>query len=401
MNPTVTVDRVDQDTTQGTKIAVIDADFHPSPRPDPNAGPPANAFALPSDPSLLAHIPKRWRDYVDMMGLRPAVVELQLPRHRPYGNRTDSISPAGGPPGSDPEFTRGQLLDAYDMSGVMVNNILPVSHIRGANNYPREMSVALATAFNEWHRERWLDFDDRFYATINVPYEHPEAAVKEIERCRAISDRYVQVFMGARADHPIGNPKYWPIFEACEAYGIPIGFHVAGHRRITASGVPTSYYEENCDFALRPMIMVPSLIFEGVFERFPNLQCAFIELGWSWAMPLSWRMDATYRVLRKEVSHLQRKPSEYVRDHFWFSTQPSEEPANLEWGAQVYEMFEESQLLDHLMYSSDYPHWDFDAPSEGVPAGLPLEWRRKVLGENASRLYGIPLKPDSGIPVEG
>jgi predicted TIM-barrel fold metal-dependent hydrolase len=50
-----------------------------------------------------------------------------------------------------------------------------------------------------------------------------------------------------------------------------------------------------------------------------------------------------------------------------------------------------------LVWSSDYPHWDFDAPGEVMTPYHPLDRRRRILGENASKLYGIKLKPDSGI----
>ena len=50
-----------------------------------------------------------------------------------------------------------------------------------------------------------------------------------------------------------------------------------------------------------------------------------------------------------------------------------------------------------LLFSSDYPHWDSDSPYQSVPARLPDDIRRKILGENASALYGIPLLPGTGI----
>jgi hypothetical protein len=47
-----------------------------------------------------------------------------------------------------------------------------------------------------------------------------------------------------------------------------------------------------------------------------------------------------------------------------------------------------------LVWSSDYPHWDFDLPS--VIYDLPFlkeEAKRNILGANAARLFGLDTKP--------
>ena len=72
--------------------------------------------------------------------------------------------------------------------------------------------------------------------------------------------------------------------------------------------------------------VMASLVFEGVFERFPKLRICLIESGFTWVPALTWRMDRQWERMRKEVPHVKRPPSEYVREHFWFATQPIEEP---------------------------------------------------------------------------
>lgn len=147
------------------------------------------------------------------------------------------------------------------------------------------------------------------------------------------------------------------------------------------------------------MSMLPSLIFNGVFDRFPRLKLALLELGWDWVIPYCWRLDATWGKLRDEVPHIERPPSDYIREHCWFSTQPIEEPEFPEDTDDVFELFEQAGFADRLMFSSDYPHWDFDSPHESVPETFPEDRRRRILGENASKLYGISLKPGTGIPA--
>ena len=71
-----------------------------------------------------------------------------------------------------------------------------------------------------------------------------------------------------------------------------------------------------------------------------------------------WRMDQHFERFRDEVPHLKRRPSEYVREHFWFTTQPIDEPDE----ARHLRSLIEWVGVDRLLFSSDYPHWDFDDP---------------------------------------
>ena len=55
-----------------------------------------------------------------------------------------------------------------------------------------------------------------------------------------------------------------------------------------------------------------------------------------------------------------------------------------------------------LMWSSDYPHWDFDLP--GVIYDLPFlseTAKRNILGGNAAKLFGLDTKPVKNIPPVG
>ena len=88
---------------------------------------------------------------------------------------------------------------------------------------------------------------------------------------------------------------------------------------------------------------------------------------------------------------LERKPSEYLRDRVWYTTQPMEEPERPQWYPAMYRQMERAGLGNRLMFSTDYPHWDFDSPTHALPRSLDQDARRRILAENASALYGIPL----------
>src|SRR6266536_4788858 len=134
--------------------------------------------------------------------------------------------------------------------------------------------------------------------------------------------------LGIRTSEPIGRRKYWPMFEAAIAHDLPIGMHFGsqGGQPITGAGWPSMYLEDHAGMSTAFQAQVTSLICEGVFERFPKLKIVLIEGGFAWVPVLGWRMDKHWERMRSETPHLKRPPSEYVREHFWFTTQPIEEP---------------------------------------------------------------------------
>jgi predicted TIM-barrel fold metal-dependent hydrolase len=379
----VTTTAVTEEVAKRQQLPVIDCDVHHGPT------------AYPLDDALGSYVSERWRSYVQTFGIRATLETTQIPAHRAVGKgaiaRLDSIPPGGGEPGSSPDFAREQLLDRYDMTAAILNSFGGLGAAFG--NMPVELGFELTRAENRWAHDHWLSTDPRWRASICVAFEYPEEAAAEIRRCRDLSDRFVQVLLPSRTRMPIGNPHYWPIFEAAAEVDLPVAFHVGYCRstRLTACGTPSFYFENHVDFALHPFSLIPSLIFEGVLERWPSLKFVMVELGWAWAIPLAWRMDGAWRVLRSEVPHVKRPPSEYLRDHFWYTTQPMLQPARDRWLVDVIEQFDRLGFGDKLLYSSDYPHWDFDAPEEALPSAVPHATRQRVLAENASALYGIPL----------
>lgn len=346
----------------------------------------------PTQEALYEYLPERWARWLDRYGVRSAASYKQVPRARAFVHRLDAMPPAGMP-GSDPEFAREQLLDEFGMSGAFLN--LLAGGVGG--NEPNQLGIEIARASNELIRDRWFAADPRWFGSISVAGDDPAAAAAEIDRCAREHPNWRQVMLSSKTDYPFGNPRNWPIIEAAVEHDLPLGFHVGVNRvnADTGAGPVNHYYESHVAIAYGGYSVVPSMIFEGVFDRFPTLKVVLIELGWSWAAPLAWRMDAAMRRMGDEVSHLRRLPSEYFADHFWLTTQPIDEPSRPEWIGGLFAQAESLGFGDKLLFSSDYPHWDFDSPVDALPLTLPAETRAKVLGENAAKLYGIPLvQPD-------
>ena len=154
---------------------------------------------------------------------------MAYPRMAPDTARGDAWPPNGGPPGSDLDFMRKQHLDANNIE----YGVLHPLRIGGYDERNMDFSQALCTAINDWQIDAWVGPEPRLRGSIYVPQDYPEAAVKEIER-RAGDPRFVQVSCAPQSEAPLGNRRYWPMFEATCAANRPLALHIGGIPRPSA-----------------------------------------------------------------------------------------------------------------------------------------------------------------------
>ena len=355
-----------KDGSRITDHAIIDCDIH-------------NAIQSPE--TIRKYLSPRWRKHHETYGVRNYSGSY-YPRAVPNAARHDSWPPSGLPPGGDLAFMQAQLLDEWGFEYGILNCLSG-----GGGDRNLEFGAALASAINDWQMAEWIEPEPRLKASLIVPTEAGDLAAKEIER---IGDHpgFVQVMFVARTSEPMGRRKYWPIYEAACRHNLPIGIHFggAGGHPITGSGWPSHYIEDHGGMPQAFQPQVTSLVMEGVFERFPELKIVMIEGGFGWLPPLMWRLDRSWELMRDEVPDVKRPPSEYIRKHFWTTTQPVEEPERPE---HFHQLLRQMDMDDRLMFATDYPHWDFDSPASAFPNDLDKDLRRDILAGNAKRLYNL------------
>lgn len=346
-------------------LAIVDCDIHPAPA---------------SNATLLEYLPERWHHRYETFGGQ-YYPGSYYPRNTPQAARMDAWPPSGVPAGADLPFLRSQLLDEWNIEYGILN---PLS---GVHAPLVEYSAALASAVNDWLTAEWLAPEPRLRGSISVPYEDGDLAAAEIDRLGG-DPRFVQVLLLARTHEPLGKRRFWQIYEAASRHDLPIGIHFggAGGSPFTGAGWPSFYLEDHGGMPQAFEAQLLSLICEGVFERYPTLKVVFIESGFAWLPSLIWRLDRAWEKLRDDVPHLSKPPSAYIREHILLTTQPMEEPAK---PAFFLQLLAQLGMNDKLLFATDYPHWDFDAPDQAFPVRLPPELRQRIQRENAHALYRL------------
>jgi predicted TIM-barrel fold metal-dependent hydrolase len=356
-------------------VTVIDADVHAHETPAALA--PYCDMPWRRSLELLATVPER---YLDIPGFTPRL----------------SLDPPfpGGVPGRI-VTSASQMRDELAAIAVDIGVVFPDNLLFMAQLPNRDYAAALARAYNRWLVEEWLSEPALYGALVACPQD-PEATVQEIAR-HGSNGKVVAIYLPTAGVAPLwGNRKYDPIFAAAQEARLPVMLH-----SVTAVFPVFPFNLEQFDsqvarhtvshtFAM--MANLISLVTTGVPVRFPDLKICFTEAGISWVPFIMWRLDKEYNEYRRELHFLSDKPSTYVR-RMYFATQPVEEPDH---GRDLVAMMQIFDGENQVVFASDWPHHDFDHPRQVFNLPLSPEAKRKIMGENARRLFNIPPPARAG-----
>jgi predicted TIM-barrel fold metal-dependent hydrolase len=275
-----------------------------------------------------------------------------------------------------------------DAIGVDIAVMFPSPMLQLGLHPQVEIEVALARAYNRWLVERVLSKEPRIRSMLYLPFNDPEASMKMVEEFGEAKG--MVGFMVTAARHrPVHHNSYMRIYAALEERGLPLGFHAGYNWSDQMMGMMNRFISVHAiGFTLYNMIHLTNWIVNGLPERFPKLKVIWIESGLAWVPFMMQRLDNEYMMRSSEAPALKRRPSDYMREMF-YSSQPME---ITDFGA-LETTFRMINAETQLLYSSDYPHWDFDLPS--TIYDLPFineQAKRNILGGNAMRVFGIDPK---------
>jgi predicted TIM-barrel fold metal-dependent hydrolase len=108
-----------------------------------------------------------------------------------------------------------------------------------------------------------------------------------------------------------------------------------------------------------------------------------LESGWTWLPAHLWRLTKYWRGLRMEIPWVDRSPTDIVRTNVRLSLQPTDSPPDRDSLLRIVDHMQSDELL---LFSTDYPHWQFDGLN-AVPDGLPADLVRKIALDNPRETY--------------
>jgi predicted TIM-barrel fold metal-dependent hydrolase len=260
-----------------------------------------------------------------------------------------------------------------------------------------DLMLACVRAYNDWLTE-WCAADSRrFIPIMATPFWDIDATVAEVERCAAMGHKGI-LFSGE--PQVLGQPhlgdRHWdPLYRIAAETGLSLNFHIGSgdmsdsfnRDRVKAHGVGSTLVTTSLDLFLGNAMQVADLLLSGVLPRHPDARFVSVESGIGWVPFVLESADYCfeYSTMRAERPEYDMRPSDYFhRQVFACSFFESHAPQR------------DLDVIgaDNVLFETDYPHpvCLFGNVRERIDeafGALDEVTRRKVLWDNAAKLYGV------------
>ena len=265
---------------------------------------------------------------------------------------------------------------------------------------------AVVRGYNDWLGEEYCSVDrDRLIGMGIIPWTNADDAVEEMEHCAKLGLKGILlgVLPNGKGYPTPEDDKFWA---AAVDMDMPVTVHVALDRSGPRESQPTFKYPKEdpevmarirrpllewmTNFGLRPAVPITQLVLSGVFDRFPTLKVYFAEtrLGWVpfWLehADLWYQRHIHWTTEQMGFQPLKQLPSEYVREHIYWSVQYERVAVELRHHVGV----------DKIMFATDFPHIECEWPNsrrlvDEIYADVPADEKYRMWAGNAVEFFRL------------
>jgi predicted TIM-barrel fold metal-dependent hydrolase len=283
---------------------------------------------------------------------------------------------------------------AMDRAGIDYMVVYPTVGLlsTAAPELAPDAAAAIRRAYNDWLHDFCSQTGGRVFGAASVDLRDAEAAAREARRCvKEFGFKAVHVNPVPVGKHRLYDSFYEPLWNALEDLDVPLAVH-------TGAGVAADqmvyYYlpglrtaQVTVAFTIGNMLASTALIMGGVLERHPRMRVVHLESGAGWVPFWMDRLAASVQggLRGLDIPGLKRSPIDYFRRQCFISADPDDPFIK-----QTIEMIGDGNIVT----ATDFAHPEGRRYESAVKEMLelpevPLESKRKIMWDNALRLYPI------------
>lgn len=295
-----------------------------------------------------------------------------------------------------------------DLDGVFAEVLFPpqrtMSHFLGDDD--DDFVLAGVEAYNNFLFDEFCAPDpNRLIGLAQIPSLGIDVAVDSLRKAKARGAKGVLI-----SNWPSGNGSLSrdddPFWAAAVDEHIPVSIHIniisraqRSRSRKAAAAAGNQLYDMTSEATRAKAIggmshvfsmaagNITSMLFTGVFDRFPDLQVAWIETGVGWLPHFIECLDDRYWRNRSWGD----LPIQHPPSHYWYRNNAASFILDRTGIALRHQVG-----VDNMMWSSDYPHHGNDWPYsrkviEETMNAVPAEEKARIVGGNAARIWNLDL----------
>jgi predicted TIM-barrel fold metal-dependent hydrolase len=256
---------------------------------------------------------------------------------------------------------------AVDMLGFESQLMFNTFHNRRLRDWEHSGDLELAYGAARAHNRGMVEFcsaDRRLLPTCYVPLVDFDRAATMAEENVELGASALLIASSCPPGHSPSHRSLDRVWAIAQDADLPVVFHVGGTGDLIDPAyfrnglpIPPDFHggEENfrsVDYMaipFPPMQTIATMLFDGVFDRFPRLRIGVIEQGAIWVPSWMRQMESAFEAFVKHeerVRDLELRPSDYVRRSMKFTPYPTEDVG---W-------IIEQAGPETVLFNSDYPH---------------------------------------------
>ena len=344
----------------------------------------------------LMHTPEGdvW-SFDDGKKLRPlgltATAGLSYLQFRPSGLRYDAIRPGS--------FDTAARLADLDADGLYAQVLYPSVTLAGARTYTddRELQCACVRAYNEWLLDFCAPSGGRLVPQAIIPTTGIDDAVAELQWAiaRGHKGALIATFPSGGYEPAPEDDRFWAVAEEAS---FPLGIHIGS---FSEAGLQPVMVQSSLSFLAHAggsksgadsIPATTKVLFSGACQKFPRLRFVIVEGNIGWIPTVMEQVDdmfLRYRWFTGANDVMTAMPSRIFHCNFWATFMIDTIGIELR----------HHMNIDHLMWSTDYPHTGTDWPNNRVTIarlfrGLPQDEVKRMLHTNCKKLYHLDDIPD-------
>ncbi len=243
-----------------------------------------------------------------------------------------------------------------------------------------KVSLEAAKLVNDDMAAQQKRYPERIRFMCSLPWQHAKLALAELKRAcdelGAVGAMVLANIDGAS----LTDKMFSSIWREIDRRGLPVLIHPTAPPGTKELDVASYNLIASVGFMFDTSLAVSRMIFDGFFERYPNLKLIAAHGGG--ALPyIAGRLDICFDKMPACRERISRNPSSYLKKIYYDSVVFQQESLNLcvAVGGE-----------DRVLYGSDYPHniGDMKGCLARVDA-LPAAQRDAVRGANALRIFRL------------